>query len=54
MQRQKLVVLYNNPASLYGEIAALCSLGLEESEIQYIIHKKAKEQARRKWENKDY
>ena len=51
MQRQKLVEIYNNPASLYREIAMLCSLGLEDYEIQYLLHEKVKEQARRRWEN---
>ena len=54
MQRQKLMEIHNNPASLYREVAVLYSLGLEDYEIQYLLHEKVKELARRKWENQAY
>ena len=53
MQRQKLAILYNNPDSLYKEIETLYELGLEDFEIQYLLHWKIKEQARLKWKNLD-
>lgn len=53
MQRQKLVLMERNPASLYREVEFLYELGLEDYEIQYLVHRKKKEQARLKWENLD-
>jgi len=50
MSRQKLKLMYaENPANIVEEAQMLLEMGLEEYEVNYVLHLKQKERARNKW-----
>ena len=50
MQKQRLKLMYaENPANIVEEVEMLLEMGLEESEISYVLYLKQKEKARAKW-----